>query len=236
MAHALVTAEATRLQHVHAVVVTIDGPSGSGKSSVAKAVASHKHWQYLDTGAMYRALTWWALQRGLAPNDAPERLTECDLSLTTDSSGAVVTVNGEDVTEAIRTPEVTAAVSAYSAMPEVRAKMLVEQREVADSADGLVCEGRDMGTVVFPEADVKIFLTADVAARATRRAAENADRGHDDDVDSTAESLEQRDAADSGRAVSPLTPAHDAIHVDATFRTLPEVIDTVLGIIEDRLS
>ena len=139
-----------------------------------------------------------------------------------------MTVNGQDVSEAIRTPEVTAAVSAYSAVPEVREALVLMQRDAAANAGaGLVAEGRDLGTVVFPNANLKVYLTADVQARAQRRAAENAERGHDADVADTHESLSARDAADSGRAVSPLQIAPDAVEVDATFMTLPEVIDHV---------
>ncbi len=153
----------------------------------------------------------------------------------TDPSGPVITVNGQDVSEAIRTPEVTAAVSAYSAVPEVRRALVSQQQAVAAAAGkGLVAEGRDLGTVVFPDADLKVYLTADVAARAARRAAEDAERGHAGDVADTHESLTARDAADSGRAVSPLQLAEDAIEVDATFMTLDEVIDHVTALVEER--
>ena len=218
------------------VIVAIDGPSGSGKSSVSKGVASRLHYEYLDTGAMYRAVTWWGLVHQVAPEQMPGRLGDCAIISGTDPQAPFVTVNGQDVSEAIRTPEVTAAVSAYSAVPEVREALVLMQREAAANAGaGLVAEGRDLGTVVFPDATLKVYLTADVEARAARRAAENAERGHDSDVGSTHESLAARDAADSSRAVSPLQMADDAVHVDATYMTLAEVIDHVTGLVEERL-
>ena len=210
------------------VIVAIDGPSGSGKSSVSKGVATRLGFEYLDTGAMYRAVTWWALDNRVSTEEIAGRLDECAIISGTDPEAPFVTVNAVDVSEAIRSPEVTAAVSRYSAIPEVRTMLVEMQREAAGNAGtGLVAEGRDLGTVVFPNADLKVYLTADVQARAQRRAAENAERGHDADVADTHESLSARDAADSGRAVSPLQIAPDAVEVDATFMTLPEVIDHV---------
>jgi cytidylate kinase len=218
------------------VIVAIDGPSGSGKSSVSKGVASRLHFEYLDTGAMYRAVTWWGLRHGVAPEQIAGRIDDCAIISGTDPLAPFVTVNGEDVSEAIRTPEVTAAVSGYSAVPEVRAALVGQQQLAAANAGaGLVAEGRDLGTVVFPDATLKVYLTADVEARAARRAAENAERGHDADVGATHESLAARDEADSSRAVSPLQMADDAVHVDATYLTLDEVIDRVTGLVEERL-
>ena len=210
------------------VIVAIDGPSGSGKSSVSKGVATRLGFEYLDTGAMYRAVTWWALDNRVSTEEIAGRLGECAIISGTDPEAPFVTVNAVDVSEAIRSPEVTAAVSRYSAIPEVRTMLVEMQREAAGNAGtGLVAEGRDLGTVVFPNANLKVYLTADVQARAQRRAAENAERGHDADVADTHQSLAARDAADSGRAVSPLQVAADAVEVDATFMTLPEVIDHV---------
>lgn len=217
-------------------VITIDGPSGSGKSSTAKGVANKLNLEYLDTGAMYRAVTWWALQHGLKPDMVPERLEACAIISGTDPRGPWVTVNGQNVTSEIRTPEVTAAVSDYSAVPEIREAMVQQQRaDAQNSGAGIVAEGRDLGTVVFPDANLKIYLTADVQARAQRRAAENAQRGHDDDVANTHESLSARDAADSSRDVSPLQAADDAVHIDATDLTLDEVINKVLELVKERL-
>ena len=217
------------------VIVAIDGPSGSGKSSVSKGVAVNLGYEYLDTGAMYRAVTWWALVHNVSPEHIARHLDDCAVISGTDPTAPFVTVNGQDVTEQIRTPEVTAAVSSYSAVPEVRAAMVAQQRADAGNAGaGLVAEGRDLGTVVFPDATLKVYLTADVAARAQRRAAENAQRGHDEDVSNTHDSLAARDAADSSREVSPLQAADDAVHVDATDMTLQEVIDHVTALVRER--
>jgi cytidylate kinase len=217
-------------------VIAVDGPSGSGKSSVSKGVASRLGFEYLDTGAMYRAVTWWALDSGVSESDIASRLSEVHVESGNDHASPTIAVNGTDVSEAIRTPEVTAAVSRYSAVPQVREAMVAAQRAVGESSrTGLVAEGRDLGTVVFPDATMKVYLTADVAARAERRAAENAERGHDADVSNTHESLAARDAADTGRAVSPLQAADDAVHVDATYMTLEEVIDHVTSLVEARL-
>lgn len=219
-----------------AIIVAIDGPSGSGKSSTSKGVAQQLGFEYLDTGAMYRAVTWWGLVHNVSPDQIAGRLDECAIISGTDPTAPFVTVNGQDVSEQIRTPEVTAAVSSYSAVPQVRAAMVAQQRADAGNAGiGLVAEGRDLGTVVFPDATLKIYLTADVEARAQRRAAENAERGHDSDVSNTHESLAARDAADSSRAVSPLQAADDAVHIDATDMTLQQVIDKVISLLKERL-
>jgi cytidylate kinase len=217
-------------------VIAIDGPSGSGKSSVSKGVAQMLGYDYLDTGAMYRAVTWWALDQGLSEIDVPGRLAQCVIVNRTDPTDPHISVNGVDVSEAIRTPEVTSAVSRFSAVPEVRTALVGQQQKVAEHAShGLVAEGRDLGTVVFPDALLKVYLTADVEARARRRAAENAERGHDADVSTTHQSLAERDRADSQRAVSPLQIADDAVQVDATYLTLAEVIDHVAALVKERL-
>jgi cytidylate kinase len=219
-----------------AVIVAVDGPSGSGKSSVSKGVARRLGYDYLDTGAMYRAVTWWALGNAVPEDAVAARLAECHITSGTDPAAPTITVNGTDVSEAIRTPEVTAAVSRYSAVPGVRAAMVAQQQAVGAAAvRGLVAEGRDLGTVVFPDADLKVYLTADVEARAQRRAAEDAERGHSADVTDTHQALTARDAADSGRAVSPLQIADDAVEVDATFLTLQEVIDHVTALVQERV-
>lgn len=218
------------------VIVAVDGPSGSGKSSVSKGVAARLGYAYLDTGAMYRAVTWWGLRHDVPDTAIAGQVGQIRVSSGTDPLHPTIAVDGEDVSDAIRTPEVTAAVSRYSAVPEVRRAMVERQREIAASArKGLVAEGRDLGTVVFPDATLKVFLTADVTARAQRRAAEDAGRGHDADVADTHESLAARDAADSSRAVSPLQAAPDAVRVDATHMTLPEVIDRVAALVRERL-
>jgi cytidylate kinase len=212
------------------LVVAIDGPSGSGKSSTSRGVADRLQLAYLDTGAMYRAMTWALLRDGVDLRDpdavatAAEKIT---LTSGTDPLDPTIHVGGTDVAEPIRTDEVTGAVSLVAAVPHVR-KLLVElqRRAIADS-DGIVVEGRDIGSVVAPDAQVKIYLVADPAARAARRAAENGDP----DAAATLASLAVRDEIDSTRAASPLTQAEGAVVVDGTHLTLDQVIDTIVGIV-----
>ena len=213
------------------VVVAIDGPSGSGKSSTSRGVAARLGLRYLDTGAMYRALTWWLLRAGVDVDDpgaVAARCAEPTITSGTDPRAPTITVDGTDVAEAIRTAEVTGAVSAVSAVPQVRARLLALQREaIADG--GIVVEGRDIGSVVAPDADVKIYLTADAAARAARRAAEEGGT----DVAATESSLLARDRVDSTRTASPLIAAEGAVHLDSTPYTLAEVVDLIAGLVRD---
>jgi cytidylate kinase len=211
------------------VVVAIDGPSGSGKSSTSRGVAARLGLRYLDTGAMYRAMTWWMLQHGVPvddPSSVASRCAEPVIAAGTDPLAPTITADGIDVAEAIRTPEVTAAVSAVSAVPEVRARLLILQREAIDGG-GIVVEGRDIGAVVAPDADVKIFLTAEAGARAARRTAEEGGS----DVSATETSLLARDRFDSTRAASPLIMAEGAVHLDSTPYTLDEVVDLIVGMV-----
>jgi len=217
------------------VVVAIDGPSGSGKSSTSRGVAARLGLRYLDTGAMYRAMTWWMLRHDVPVDDPAAVAARCGdpvIGSGTDPAAPTITVDGADVAAAIRTPEVTGAVSAVSAVPQVRARLLDLQREaIAGALDegGIVVEGRDIGSVVAPDADVKIYLTADAAARAARRAAEEGGS----DVAATESSLLARDQIDSTRTTSPLTMAEGAAHVDTTPYTLEEVVDLIVGLVED---
>jgi cytidylate kinase len=211
------------------VVVAIDGPSGSGKSSTSRAVATRLGLRYLDTGAMYRAITWWMLEHGVAVDDpaaVAARSAEPVIVSGTDPQAPTITADGADVSEAIRSAEVTSAVSAVSAVPEVRARLLVLQRDAIDGGD-IVVEGRDIGAVVAPDAEVKFFLTADASARAARRAAEEGGS----DLAATESSLLARDRTDSTRAISPLTRAADAVHVDTTPYTLDEVVDLIVDLV-----
>ncbi len=213
------------------VVVAIDGPSGSGKSSTSRGVATRLGLRYLDTGAMYRAVTWWMLRQGVTVDDpaaVAARCAEPVIVSGTDPLAPTITVDGTDVAEAIRTSDVTAAVSAVSAVPQVRERLLALQREAADGGD-IVVEGRDIGSVVVPDAEVKVYLTADAAARAARRAAEEGGS----DVSATESSLLARDQIDSTRTASPLTMAEGAVHVDSTPYTLDEVVDLIVGLVED---
>lgn len=232
-------------------VIAIDGPAGSGKSSTSRGVAARLGLRYLDTGAMYRAMAWAMLRRGVDVSDvsAVAALAEEPvLEISTSAEGQRVTCDGVDVTADIRSAEVTAAVSSVSAVPEVRARMVRQQREAVAAAleagTGIVVEGRDIGTVVLPDATLKVFLTADEAARAARRALEEAVRdGHsdpeaaaEDAADAMREKLAVRDARDSTRAVSPLRSADDAVSIDSSALTLEAVIDQVVQLVEERRS
>ena len=213
------------------VVVAIDGTSGSGKSSTSRGVASTLRLRYLDTGAMFRAMTWFMLQEGVDVHDGPAVAARANAPLIesgTDPRHPTITVDGVDVSVEIRSDEVTGAVSPVSAVPEVRARLLELQREVIDGG-GIVVEGRDIGSVVWPQAEVKVYLSADPDARAQRRAAEQGGT----DVASTQQSLLERDRIDSGRATAPLTMADGAVHVDSTPYTLEEVVDLIVGLVED---
>ncbi|MFF6993912.1 (d)CMP kinase [Streptomyces sp. NPDC008313] len=217
-----------------AVIVAIDGPSGTGKSSTSKAVAGQLGLSYLDTGAQYRAITWWMVNNGIDLTDPgaiaavagkPEILSG------TDPSAPAITVDGTDVSGPIRTQEVTSKVSAVSAVPEVRTRITELQRAIAAAAEGgIVVEGRDIGTTVLPDADLKIFLTASPEARAARRSGEL--KGAD--VHTTREALLKRDAADSGRKTSPLAKADDAVEVDTSDLTLQQVIECVVTLVEEK--
>ncbi|MER6524983.1 (d)CMP kinase [Streptomyces sp. NPDC001508] len=216
------------------VVVAIDGPSGTGKSSTSKAVAAQLGLSYLDTGAQYRAITWWMVSNGIDLED-PSAIAAVagkpEIVSGTDPAHPTITVDGVDVSGPIRTQEVTARVSAVSAVPDVRARITELQRSLAASAErGIVVEGRDIGTTVLPDADLKVFLTASPEARAARRSGEL--KGVD--VHSTREALLKRDAADSSRTTSPLAKAADAVEVDTTELTLAQVIECVVTLVEEK--
>jgi len=212
------------------IVVAIDGPSGSGKSSTSRGAAARLGLRYLDTGAMFRAMTWWMLQAGVDvhdPDAVAARAGEPDIVSGTDPLAPTITVDGTDVALAIRTDEVTGTVSPVSAVPDVRARLLQLQRDVI-GAGGIVVEGRDIGSVVCPDAPVKVYLTADPSARAVRRAAEEGGS----DLTATEESLLARDRIDSSRATAPLTMPDGAVHIDTTPYPLDEVIDQVVALVE----
>lgn len=217
------------------LVVAIDGPSGSGKSTVARGVAETLGMRYLDTGAMYRAVTWLALQRGIAldaPSQLAELATDAHLEVSPEPSSPAISIEGTDVTSAVRGPEVTAAVSAVSAVPGVRSAMVERQRHIIGEG-GIVVEGRDIGTTVAPDAAVKIFLVADPAARAARRAQQDAGGTVvSAAVESTQADLARRDTADSTRAASPLTQAPDAVVVDSTSLDAAGVIGQVVALVD----
>jgi cytidylate kinase len=207
----------------------MDGPSGSGKSSTSRGVATRLGLRYLDTGAMYRAMTWWMLRHGVDVADPAAVAAHADqpvLVSGTDPDQPTITVDGTDVAGPIRGAEVTAAVSAVSAVPQVRQRLLHEQRAIIGDGD-IVVEGRDIGTVVAPDAAVKVYLTADPSARAERRTAEQAGG----DVAATQQALLRRDTVDSGRATAPLTMAADAHHLDTTPYTLEQVVQQVVELV-----
>lgn len=227
------------------MIVAIDGPAGSGKSTVARAIAQRLGFTYLDTGAMYRAVTWKCLEKGIDLGSEESVSAAAEESNITfdyaDPRSPVVSIDGADVTTAIRTPEVDANVSQVSAYPGVREAMVRRQRQLSKGAD-VVAEGRDVGTTVFPHAEVKVFLTADASARAHRRAVQR--EGGDAAADPTASAdpakeqeilaaLERRDDYDSSRKASPLRAAEDAVHIDSSSLTLDEVVGRVARLIED---
>ncbi|TMQ95346.1 (d)CMP kinase [Actinomadura soli] len=212
----------------------MDGPSGSGKSSASKGVARALGLRYLDTGAMYRAVTWWMLEKGVPVEDAAAveaRAAEPVIASGTDPDAPTITVDGTDVSAPIRTRAVTNAVSAVSSVPAVRARMVGLQREIIGSG-GIVVEGRDIGTVVAPDAPVKVYLTASEEARAARRAK---DLAADPGASVTVTRAEQarRDRLDSTRKASPLTRAGGAHEIDSTELSLAEVIEAVVRLAKE---
>ena len=212
------------------LVIAVDGTSGSGKSSTSRGVADRLGLRYLDTGAMFRAMTWWLLRQGVDVHDpaaVAARSGEPEILSGTDPLGPSIIADGVDVVLAIRSDEVNAAVSPVSAVPEVRARLLELQRAVIGEG-GIVVEGRDIGSVVWPHADLKLYVTAEPGARAQRRAAETGSI----DLTGTRESLLARDRIDSGRATAPLVMADGAVHIDTTPYTLDEVIDQVVALVE----
>jgi cytidylate kinase len=210
------------------LVVAVDGTSGSGKSSTCRTVAERLGLRYLDTGAMYRAVAWWMLKHdvNIYDVDAVRAYAAAPrLESGTDPRNPTITLDGTDVSVEIRSDAVNAAVSPVSTVPAVRARLVDLQRSII-GAGGIVVEGRDIGSVVWPDAALKVYLTADPSARAARRALEAGSA----DVAATQESLLNRDRIDSARAVAPLTMPDGAVHIDTTELTLDEVVDMVVGL------
>ena len=204
-------------------VIAIDGPAGSGKSTVARALAVRLGLEYLDTGAMYRGVTFAALRRRIDPSE-PELVARVAEDVELDVQSGCVLVDGVDATIEIRGPEVTRAVSIVAANPEVRRELVRRQREWAKERDGGVIEGRDIGSVVFPDAELKVYLTADPETRAQRRAGEVTDL----DYETVAADLARRDALDQGREVSPLSEAEGALVVDTTGLSVDEIVELLV--------
>lgn len=214
-------------------VIAIDGPSGSGKSTVARRVASELGLPVLDTGAMYRAITLAVLDAGIPLDDGPTSAALARNAEITVENGRT-TLDGRDVSAEIRGPTVTGAVSTVSAHPEVRAILVARQRAWVDRHGGGVVEGRDIGTVVLPDADVKIFLTASAEERARRRNDQNVATGLGDDYAAVLADVKRRDHLDSTRAVSPLRAADDALVVDSSDMTEDETVAYLLELVEQR--
>ncbi|MEU4344949.1 (d)CMP kinase [Nocardia sp. NPDC023852] len=221
------------------LVVAMDGPSGTGKSSVSRRLATRLGARYLDTGAMYRVATLRVLRAGIELTDSAAvaaAVKELPLSIGTDPSREVIQLDGEDVASEVRGDAVTKAVSAVSAVLEVRELLVALQRDITTAAQRIVVEGRDIGTVVLPEADAKIYLTASAEARAHRRNQQNILEGRGDDYQGVLADVQRRDTLDSTRKVSPLRPAEDAVLVDTSELTMGEVIDELYRVVAQQLS
>ncbi|WP_170007494.1 (d)CMP kinase [Bacillus fonticola] len=219
------------------ISIAIDGPAAAGKSTVAKRVAETLHYIYIDTGAMYRALTYRAMQVGISVHEEDELvalLQKISIFLKQSDVGQIVFVDGEDVTEAIRTDLVTQNVSYVAAQRGVREDMVKRQQQLAKQG-GVVMDGRDIGTDVLPHAECKVFLLASVEERAKRRYEENKQKGFSVNFEKLKEEIARRDRIDSEREVSPLKKAVDAVEIDTTCRTIDEVVQSILSLASERM-
>ena len=216
------------------LIIAIDGPAGSGKSTSAKLIAKKLDYLYIDTGAMYRAITFHALENGAIGDESRivELARKCKIELRYNDDEVIVLLNNRNISKEIRSAEVNSNVSNVSKISDVRKLMVEKQREMAAKGSGVVMEGRDIGTVVFPNADVKIFLTAALDTRANRRANEYIENGSEVLVDDIKNNLSNRDKIDSSRNDSPLTKAPDAIEVDTTNVTIDEQVNLILDAVK----
>ena len=213
------------------LVIAIDGPSGAGKSTAARILAERLGYLYIDTGAMYRAIGWKAKREGIDPDDEAKLEDLCgrtEVTIKMDNSDLRFFVNGFDVTGEIRTPEMGMMASAVSKSPAVRARLLTLQRELGKGS-GVVMDGRDIGTVVFPDADVKFYLDASAGERGKRRYLELKAKGMDVDRAQITKEIEERDRQDSGRALAPLKKADDALLIDSSAMSIDDVLDRMLS-------
>lgn len=219
------------------LIVTLDGPAGAGKSTVAKLLAARLGYLYLDTGALYRAVAWKVREAGVDSSDAAAvaaLLPETKVALEYRPERPLVSVDGRDVTEEIRTPEISRLASLVSAIPAVREWLLPVQRDIG-AAGGIVAEGRDLGTRIFPQAQAKFFLDADVATRAARRHHDLAGVGQASRLEETRREIEARDRQDRTRELAPLVPAPDAVRIDSSALTVEQVVDRLLDVIATKL-
>lgn len=220
------------------MIIAIDGPSGAGKSTLAKYIAKKLGIVYVDTGALYRTIGLYVYNKGLAMNDTDEiikSLDEISIKLVFENGSQKVLLNGDDVGDSIRTQNIAAYASAVSAIPAVRSFLLDTQRNIADN-NSIVMDGRDIGTVIFPDADVKIFLTANDVSRAERRYAELKEKGADTTLEKVLSEMRERDHNDSTRATAPAIPAYDAIMLDNSGMGLDDTLIAALDIIKSKLN
>jgi cytidylate kinase len=218
------------------LVIAIDGPAGAGKSTVAQELAARLGLNYVDSGATYRAAALKVLETGVSPEDeasVADVVGRAEIQFTTDESHSRVSLDGRDVSQAIRTPEVTLAAAKVSRLPEVRKKLTALQRSLVRGR-GVVMEGRDIGTVVFPDAPLKIFLKADVEERARRRLKQDQEDNRGASLEQTAYEIGRRDQLDAERKISPLVPAADAVEIDSTNLNASQVVERILDLVRKR--